>query len=118
MINDLEDTKEGLEEDKKFLADMDNICEKKEGVGRVSEDDGGGIVSIGRDDQNLERRRCLGTLQENVAQCRKLLAVAAIGEGGAAAGIGCSLGCTGSRHRSRSPPRPVGDGATRQEDGF
>merc|ERR1719171_805253 len=29
MINDLEDTKEGLEEDKKFLADMDNICEQK-----------------------------------------------------------------------------------------
>jgi len=28
-INDLEDTKEGLEEDKKFLADMDNICEQK-----------------------------------------------------------------------------------------
>merc|ERR1719390_523502 len=28
MINDLEDTKEGLEEDKKFLADMDNICEQ------------------------------------------------------------------------------------------
>jgi len=29
MINDLEDTKEGLEEDKKFLADMDTICEQK-----------------------------------------------------------------------------------------
>jgi len=29
MSNDLEDTKEGLEEDKKFLADMDNICEQK-----------------------------------------------------------------------------------------
>merc|ERR1719390_139852 len=29
MINDLEDTKEGLEEDKKFLADMDKICEQK-----------------------------------------------------------------------------------------
>merc|ERR1719324_904165 len=29
MINDLEDTKEGLEEDKKFLADMDRICEQK-----------------------------------------------------------------------------------------
>merc|ERR1719420_1862585 len=29
MVNDLEDTKEGLEEDKKFLADMDTICEKK-----------------------------------------------------------------------------------------
>merc|ERR1719238_2232588 len=29
MINDLEDTKEGLEEDKKFLADMGKICEQK-----------------------------------------------------------------------------------------
>merc|ERR1719389_866163 len=29
MVNDLEDTKEGLEEDKKFLADMDRICEEK-----------------------------------------------------------------------------------------
>merc|ERR1719393_524437 len=29
MKNDLEDTKEGLEEDKKFLADMDKICEQK-----------------------------------------------------------------------------------------
>merc|ERR1719316_564481 len=29
MINDLEDTKEGVEEDKKFLADMDKICEQK-----------------------------------------------------------------------------------------
>jgi len=29
MINDLEDTKEGVEEDKKFLADMDRICELK-----------------------------------------------------------------------------------------
>merc|ERR1719473_2312499 len=29
MKNDLEDTKEGLEEDKKFLADMDKMCEQK-----------------------------------------------------------------------------------------
>merc|ERR1719395_257838 len=29
MANDLEDTKEGLEEDKKFLADMDKNCELK-----------------------------------------------------------------------------------------
>jgi len=29
MVNDLEDTKEGLEEDKKFLADMDKNCELK-----------------------------------------------------------------------------------------
>jgi len=29
MVNDLEDTKEGLEEDKKFLANMDSMCEQK-----------------------------------------------------------------------------------------
>merc|ERR1719191_1514917 len=29
MVNDLEDTREGLEEDKKFLADMDKNCELK-----------------------------------------------------------------------------------------
>merc|ERR1719191_1169744 len=34
MVNDLEDTKEDLEESKKFLADLDVNCEKKRRSGR------------------------------------------------------------------------------------